>query len=203
MLYRSFRYLCRAALGCAFEVRVAGDRHLPSAGPVIVASNHVSLLDPPLIGMVLNRPVHFMAKVELFHLPVVGSLLPRLRAFPVKREGCARSALCHASELLNRGEVLGIFPEGRRNYDGKLSPPRMGVGWLALRTRAPILPVAIRGVETQVCRFGIVPSQVDIRIGKPITLDHYPTATDRLWRLDVSHRVMDSIRELLFERSSP
>ena len=119
---------------------------LPATGPVIVVSNHLSHLDPPLLSRTCSRHVAWMAKEELYQWPL-GWYLNKVAAFPVKRGSGDRTALRRAFEILEGGDVLGIFPEGHRSEDGRLMVGEDGVGLIAMRSRAVIQPIGLMGTE--------------------------------------------------------
>lgn len=145
LVYKKLQSLGRAvALGlCRWDV--SGLEHIPGDGPAIIAANHVSYLDPPLLGAVTPRPIRFVAKRELFSLPLLGRFLRAIGTFPVERSQPDYRAVRQSLRVLHRGELLGIFPEGTRNKKGGLKPFLEGVGWLAIKTRAPVVPVVIHG----------------------------------------------------------
>ena len=123
---------------------------MPPTGPLIVAANHVHLVDPVLLGSTFPRWITYMAKQELFRYPFVGPLLRWAQAFSIPRRGTIRDkrqALEQARNILSQGLALGMFPEGKRNHDGKLLPGKPGAAVLASQTGAPVLPVAITGTE--------------------------------------------------------
>ncbi len=125
--------------------RIKGLENLPSEGPVIVACNHLSLWDPIIVGCTMNRPVYFMAKEELFELPVLGKLLPELGAFPVKRGQGDIGAIRKSIAVLKEGKVLGIFPEGTRSKSGELQEALSGIVLIMEKSKAPVLPVKVIG----------------------------------------------------------
>jgi len=127
-------------------LRVVGAEHVPAQGPVILACNHVAYLDPPALGCGLRRPVRYMAKVELFRIPVLGPVIRALGAFPVDRSRGDVAAIKQAAGMLREGAVLGIFPEGTRNKDGSVKP-QMGVALLASLTGAPVVPAYVSGTS--------------------------------------------------------
>jgi 1-acyl-sn-glycerol-3-phosphate acyltransferase len=127
--------------------RVIGREKIPRSGPVIVASNHVSFLDPPLVGAAIRRECAFMARHDLFHHPVFRWYLPKLGAFPIHREVADRSGLKLALEALKRERVLVLFPEGTRSIDGKLQRGEAGVALLVQKSGAPVVPAAVIGPE--------------------------------------------------------
>ncbi|HEY7076370.1 MAG TPA: lysophospholipid acyltransferase family protein, partial [Solirubrobacteraceae bacterium] len=128
-----------------FRMSRIGREHLPARGPVIIAANHRSFLDPFVIGMVARRPIYYVAKQELFRHRLVAWFLASLGAFPVRRGTGDADMLDTAKAILARGDVVVMFPEGTRVRPGALGKPRRGVGRLALETGAPVVPVAVIG----------------------------------------------------------
>jgi len=128
-----------------YRIEIIGIEHFPKDGGVLLCSNHISNLDPPVVGITAPRPVNFMAKEELFRVPILGKIVMNLNAFPVKRGMSDRQALRTGLEILKEGKVFGIFPEGTRSKDGKLGKGFSGVGFFALRTDAAVVPCAIIG----------------------------------------------------------
>lgn len=164
-------WIARAVLQPAFHVYFrlgrTGRHHIPD-GPVILAANHRSFLDPFIVATAVLRPVYFVAKKELFDKPWQGWLLNRLGAFPVKRGQSDEETLQTALALLDRGEAVVIFPEGTRHREGPVRTPRRGVGRLALESGAPVVPVAITGTENVRRGWRIRPAKVSIRCGRPL-----------------------------------
>lgn len=155
--------LLRVLLPVLRRWKVEGAGNLPSGEGVIVVANHQSYWDPVVLGAALHRRVYFIAKEELFRIPLFGSLLRILGAFPVRREAFDRKALKTALDYLMRGRVVGVFPEGRRSHTGDLLPAQPGAAILALKTGAPVVPVALIGTRG-VC------GKVRVRVGKPFYL---------------------------------
>ncbi|NLY90168.1 MAG: 1-acyl-sn-glycerol-3-phosphate acyltransferase [Firmicutes bacterium] len=148
MLYRICRAILYGWLKLCYRFEVSGAAHLPAEGPVIVVSNHANLIDPIVVGCSLRqRQVCFMAKEELFRIPLLRGLIRRLGAFPVKRGKGDRGAFRAAFSVLSAGKVLGMFPEGTRHKDGKIHPLRPGAALLAAESGAAILPVVITGTN--------------------------------------------------------
>lgn len=191
-LYRFGRELLCPIFRFFHRFRVEGLENVPSEGGVLLVANHVSWLDPPILGCALNRPVHFMAKAELFKLPFLGWALPRVNAFPVRRGATDRSAIQTAIDLLRGGEVIGIFPEGTRSRTGELLPPRRGAGLIALRANVPVIPVGIHGTYRAVRWRGLLPrfNRVVVRIGEPIDLSGIPDGDDVKERSDRAAAIM-------------
>ncbi|HHY03969.1 MAG TPA: 1-acyl-sn-glycerol-3-phosphate acyltransferase [Thermoanaerobacterales bacterium] len=165
MLYSFARFLCKIVLKIFFNVKVSGTSDFPDHGPVIVYSNHKSMWDPVIIGCTLKRPVFFMAKQELFDIPLIGFFLRSINAFPVKRNTADRKAIRKAIKLLSEGKVLGIFPEGTRSKSGDLLEPEPGLALIALKNRqTKLVPVAIKGNY----KFF---TDIEVIFGKPKMLD--------------------------------
>jgi 1-acyl-sn-glycerol-3-phosphate acyltransferase len=173
LLRRSLRLFAR--VWCRLEV--SGLEHVPPGGPVIVASNHLSFIDSVVIPVVAPRPVRFLAKEEYFTGTGVkgrasAAFFRFIRAVPVRRDGSRDSltALAAAQRVLENGEAFGIYPEGTRSRDGRLYRGRTGVAWLALATRAPVLPVALEGTDRvqPVGRRGLRPAKLRVRFGPPV-----------------------------------
>jgi len=153
-----------------FRGRVIGRRNVPMQGSLVVVANHGSHLDPPLLGHALGRPVAFMAKQELFRVPLLGPLIRALAAYPVKRGASDREAIRTATARLNEGWATGVFLDGTRQADGRINQPMPGAALLAARSGSPLLPVAIinshRALGTGQSMPRLVPIQ--IRIGEPV-----------------------------------
>lgn len=166
-----------------------GSEHLPSTGPVLVAANHRSFLDPFVIGAVARRPIYYVAKRELFVNPLQAWLLNALGAFPVDRGAGDEEALATARAILARGDCVVIFPEGTRVRGGPLGAPRRGVGRLALETGARVVPVAVIGTERVRRGWRIRPRKVRVRcgaaLGFPMVSSPSPAVaaavTERVW----------------------
>jgi 1-acyl-sn-glycerol-3-phosphate acyltransferase len=146
-VYRAAWPLARFLLHLLFGYRTEGAEKVPEKGPVILAANHLSVLDPIAIGAGIKRPVSFLARADVFRLPVLSWLLPRLYAIPVERGTGDLSAIKGAIRALERGMAFGIFPEGTRSRSGRLQPFKTGVAAIAFRTGSPVVPVAVVGSE--------------------------------------------------------
>ncbi len=128
-----------------YRGRVYGVEQVPTSGPVIVVSNHGSHLDPPLISNALCRPVAYMAKAELFEVPVLKQAIRLYGAYPVKRGGADRGAIQATEAALRQGWAVGIFLNGTRTPDGRIPDPHLGAALISARTGIPLLPVALWG----------------------------------------------------------
>ena len=172
-----------------FRLQRVGRHHIPTEGPLLLASNHRSFLDPFVLGTMLRRPVYYVAKKELFENRLQAWFLNALGAFPVDRGASDGEMLETARQILDRGDVVLIFPEGTRIRPGGLGTPKRGVGRLALESGAPIVPLSVIGTEDVRKGWRIRPRKVTIRAGRPLT---YPqveqpsrqlaqAVTDRIW----------------------
>ncbi len=161
--YRTFRGFFRIIFSLVYRWQVIGREHIPKEGPVILCANHISLWDPPLLGSGIERMVHFMAKEELFRIPVIGFLITKFGAFPVKRGAGDRAAIRTTLKVLEEGKILGIFPEGTRSKTGEVGEGMPGVAMFALKSQAQVIPVAIIGPYRMFRPIKIV-------YGKPIDL---------------------------------
>jgi glycerol-3-phosphate dehydrogenase (NAD(P)+) len=172
-----------------FRLQRVGREHLPRSGPLLLAANHRSFLDPFVIGTLVRRPVYYMAKRELFEKRWQAWALNALGAFPVDRGAGDGDAMHTAREILARGDCVVVFPEGTRVRHGALGDPRRGIGRLALETGAPVAPVAVIGSDAVRRGWRIRPRKVRLRVGRPL---RYPTVescspalaaavTERIW----------------------
>ena len=163
-----------------FRLKRLGREHVPADGPMIIAANHRSFLDPFVIGTLMRRPVYYVAKKELFRRRWQGWILNALGAFPVDRGANDHRAMDTARELLERGECVVIFPEGTRVRPGPLGKPKRGVGRLALESGVPVLPVAVLGTEEIRRGWRIRPRRVTIRCGRPVRFPRVESPSPRL-----------------------
>jgi 1-acyl-sn-glycerol-3-phosphate acyltransferase len=180
VIYWVARIVLQVLLKFYWRASRAGREQIPSSGPAIIASNHRSFLDPFVIGTMSMRPIYYVAKSELFRNPVLAWFLSALGAFPVERGAGDRDAIRTAKELLARGELVLIFPEGTRTRPGPLGHPRRGVGRLALESGAPVIPVAINGTED--VRKGILlrPRRISVIAGGPLEFDREEPSSPEL-----------------------
>ncbi|MFM8604220.1 MAG: lysophospholipid acyltransferase family protein, partial [Cyanobium sp.] len=197
LTYRLISYLLVFPLyRLLFRGRTAGNDNVPADGALVVVANHGSHLDPPLLGHALGRPVAFMAKAELFRVPVLGPLIRACGAYPVSRGASDREAIRTATDRLEEGWATGVFLDGTRQSDGRVNQPQPGAALLAARAGVPLLPVAIvnshRALGPDGSPLRLVP--VHIRIGTPIP----PPASRRRADLDaVTRAAQEQINALL------
>lgn len=179
-----------------------GSENVPKKGGVLLCSNHVSYVDPPAVGAGLShRNLHFMAKSELFEIPVIGRLIHAVQAFPVKRGTADRGALKKAVDYLQQGEAVAMFPEGMRTMDGNLKNAEPGVGMIVLRAQVPVIPVALVNTEKMLPpHSGFLKfTKVKMVYGKPVQLDDLYGQSGREAVEEVGRRIMAAIGELLEE----
>lgn len=165
-----------------FRMQRIGREHVPKSGPLIIAANHRSFMDPFVIGMMLRRPTYFVAKTELFHNRFVAWLLSSLGAFPVERGRGDSDAMTTAREILERGDVVVIFPEGTRTRPGGLGTPKRGVGRLALESGAAVVPIALIGTDAIRRGWRIRPHKVRVRAGRPLRFPQVDEPSPQLAR---------------------
>lgn len=159
----------------AWRVRIHDAHHVPAAGPVILAANHVGFLDGPVVWAAVRRPVHALVKQEMFR-GVLGRVLRGMGQIPVDRQAVDVAAVKACLAVLERGDVLAIYPEGTRGA-GDFSTIKPGVAYLALCTGAPVVPVACLGTRQPGRPVGSVPrprSRLDVVFGPPVRLDLTP-----------------------------
>ena len=195
-----FYYVCRALVRTFFRLtrcEFEGIEHIPPQGPVLVVANHLSLADPPLLGVMLGRKVVFMAKKELFRFRVIGCFIGGLGAFPVHRGRLDRKALRWSLELLGKGEALVIFPEGMRSRSGQLEPAFSGITLIALKSCVPIVPIGISGTEELKRFWQLKCPQIRVNIGEPFTLPSVDGKLNRAELTELTDVVMRRVAGLL------
>jgi 1-acyl-sn-glycerol-3-phosphate acyltransferase len=206
VFYVIAHFVIRPIFWALFRPRVTGREHVPSSGPVILASNHLSFIDSIAIPTVAPRRVTYLAKAEYFTGSGIGGWLSRalftaLGALPVERgtQRAAQAALDPALGVLERGEAFGIYPEGTRSRDGRLARGKTGVAWLALTADCPVVPVAVGGTD-RVQPVGARwprPRRISITFGEPLTFpEQRGQAGKGRARREVTDRIMNSIAEL-------
>ncbi|WP_202080030.1 lysophospholipid acyltransferase family protein [Caldalkalibacillus salinus] len=196
MLYHIFRGLFRVFFRLFYRYEVVGNEHIPSTGPVMLCCNHISNLDPPILGCGTDRKVSFMAKQELFKIPVVSFLIRSFGAFPVKRGVTDKQALKKSLSILKEGGTLGIFPEGTRSKTGRLGKAFSGVGLFALKENADVIPTAVIGPYKLF-------KGVKIVYGQPIDLEDLRQDKVNSEKVqEATDRIMTGIQQLLDEHKN-
>jgi 1-acyl-sn-glycerol-3-phosphate acyltransferase len=184
ILYKFFRALCRIVTTTMFELKAYGVEHVPATGGALMISNHESYLDPALIGVQVRRNMTFMAKSELFDVPVFGWVIRRLGAYPVRQGKGDKGAIDETIRKLQEGHLLNIFPEGARTPDGQLGPIQKGVALVVKRAKVPIVPVVIAG------SFEAWPRWRPLPVASPVGVLYGPA-------IDVSGKKADEITQLI------
>lgn len=169
-------------------------------GPCLIASNHQSMLDPPLIGGLLPEEIAFVARKTLFENPFFGWIIRGCRALPLDRDDVDLGAIRRALAVLAEGRKLLIFPEGTRSADGVLMPAKAGAGLLALKSGVPVIPVRIRGARDVLPRGGFVPAgsaRIRVRFGRPLSTSELDPGRDHPGRnVEASRRILAAIAAL-------
>lgn len=196
LLYYLFKWLVVApVLRLYFRGRVRGAHNMPQRGPVIVVSNHASDFDPPLLSSAVRRPVAYMAKEELFEVPVLSQAIALYGAYPVKRGSADRSALRAALAKSEQGWAVGIFLSGTRTKDGRIPDAKLGAALIAAKMQAPLLPVSLWGTHQILPKGAKFPRfvPITIRVGQLIPP---PASTDRAELERITQQCVDSIHAL-------
>jgi 1-acyl-sn-glycerol-3-phosphate acyltransferase len=188
MLYRLCRLILRILFWVLYRLETRGVSNIPLKGPVILCSNHRSLQDPITLGVWVPRKVHYMAKAELFRVPLFGQLIKAVGAFPVKRSGVSKEAIRTAISLLQEGHVLGIFPEGTRNETVGMG--KRGAVTMAIRSKALVVPVALVGEYRPFRKMLAI-------YGTPIDLSPYADQSTTESMEEATDLIMSRIREML------
>ena len=202
MFYTIIRAICRVFFKLLFRVHTIGEESIPECGPVLIAPNHASFLDPVAVGTATRRRIRYMARDDLFTIPLLGWIIKNLNSFPVKRDRPDPEAIKEALRVLKRGEALLVFPEGTRSPDGKLLPGQLGVGMLAWHSRATIIPTAIIGSEKAlpVGAKWIKRERIEVRFGKAVSPKEFPDKRNRRETYQaISDKIMERIKELKVE----
>ena len=199
IIYKLVAIIIRTIFFFNGGLEVAGKENIPKEG-VIIASNHISYLDPTIIGSMTPRRCYFMAKKGLFDVPILGWMI-KFAAFPVDREKPRASTIKEAVKKTRNGHIVVIFPEGQRNDTSELLEPKPGIGMVAVMSRAPIVPAYITGADRALPPGAkwLKRAKIKVVFGKPI----YYTSTEESEgrtghdkREEVSMMIMDAIREL-------
>lgn len=177
-----------------FRGRTYGIENVPKEGPLVIVSNHASDLDPPIVSVCMRRPVAYMAKEELFKVPILKQIITLYGAYPVQRGSADRSAIRSALNSLEQGWAAGIFLQGTRTPDGKITEPKLGAALIAAKAKVPLLPVCVWGTHA-VERQGLIANSVPItvRIGELIPP---PESTNRKELETLSQKCADIINKM-------
>lgn len=196
VLYHLFKWsVVSPVLHTYFRGQIYGADKVPQQGPLLVVSNHASDFDPPLLSSAVRRPVSYMAKEELFQVPVLGPAIRLYGAYPVKRGSADRSAIRAAIEKLNEGWAVGVFLSGTRTIDSRIGQAKLGAAMIAAKTKTPLLPVSLWGTEKIMPKGSSLPHAVPItiRIGDVIAP---PSSNDRVQLEQVTQQCVEAIHAL-------
>ena len=206
----SFSYRCgwiffRLLFATYFRWRVRGAENVPKEGPVILAANHASFADPPVVGAGLDRDINYLARQSLFRFPIVGRILVSWNSVPVDRDGGGAKGLKIILDRLLGGAGIILFPEGTRTPDGKLQPAQAGIGLTVAKSDAPVVPVHVFGTFEAWGRNQKFPhpKKIAVRYGKPMLFEKLRAeakdcSRERLKQIyqEIADEIMAAIAEL-------
>lgn len=192
MLYWFLRFLSFLILKVFFRLEVKGRENIPKRGGFILAGNHISYLDPVVIGVASSRKLNYLAKAELFCNPFCSWFLSTICVFPIKRNAADLSALKEAMRRVKNGKALVVFPEGSRRSDSASSEPQPGIGFLAAKLNVPLIPAFVKGTEIALPKGAkfLRPTKISVYFGKQILIER------RLPYQDIAQQIMANIRHL-------
>ena len=196
LLYHLFKWsIVSPTLHLYLKGRIYGAEHVPQQGPLVVVSNHASYFDPPLLSCCVGRPVAYMAKEELFQIPILKQAIQWYGAYPVSRGASDRSAIRSALKYLEAGWATGVFLQGTRTPDGKITDPKLGAALIAAKAKAPLLPVSLWGTQGVLKKGSAMPQPVPVtvRIGQVIDA---PSSTEREELQAVTQQCVTAIQAL-------
>ncbi len=200
--YWFFATLARIFARLFFRYRIIHRERMPESGGIVLASNHQSYFDPPLVGIVSRRAVYYLARKTLMEWPFFGRMFPDMNVIPVDRDGNDMSALKTVIRKIREGEGVVLFPEGTRSKDGHLQPAQAGVGLVIAKTLAPVVPMRIFGAYEAFPRGskGVKLHPIRVVVGEPIVFTKEDVgAGSREDYQRLSQRVMDAIAALKLE----
>ena len=199
MLYRLARAFMHIILFIFYRVKPLGGENLPKKGGVILAANHQSFFDPIVVGCAARGDVTFLARRTLFKNKFFGLLLRHLKTYPIERDRTDLRAIKAAIKRLKNGDIILIFPEGTRSYDGKLQPVKHGFSMLAVRAEVPIVPVYVRGtfdIWPRTRRFPSLFGRITCRFGTPIDPAGFTSVSRKDTEKNITAAVEAALKEL-------
>ena len=207
VLYWTVWIIVRASARLLFRLRVSGENHVPRTGGVLIAANHASYLDIPILGCALPRQASFIGRMDLFS-GIVGTVLRYLGWIPIRRERVDRKAFDEAVRRLKAGHVVVIYPEGTRSPDGRLQPGKPGIGMIAAAVGCPVVPALLEGtydaLPTGASWIRVRP--IEVIFGQPIdfsaVLEPENEDTKKVIYQQMSEEIMDRIAALRQEKNS-
>lgn len=185
------------ALHTYFRIKIHGANKVPQTGGVVAVSNHASYFDPPILSNCIGRPVAFMAKEELFNIPVFKQGIKLYGAYPVKRSTGDRTALKAAATAIESGWIAAVFLQGTRAEDGRITDPKRGAAWIAAQAQVPLLPISLWGTE-KILQGSAFPKPVPltVRIGDVIAPPTSTNKDDLQIKTQECARVINSLHDL-------
>lgn len=200
MLYLIVKSIAFSLFKLILSMKIVGKRNIPRDGGVLFVANHLSYLDPIIVGAASPRVLNYLARADLFSIPLFSQLIRGLNAIPLKRDRFDRSSLMKCTNILKDGKALLLFPEGTRGIDGKLGEGKLGAGMIAYYSKKPVIPTYIVGSGKVLPRGKFIPrlKQVCIIFGKPVNLDIQFDPSDKkkqIYEIAVK-RIMDALKEL-------
>jgi 1-acyl-sn-glycerol-3-phosphate acyltransferase len=189
--------LSKALAKTFFNYRVIGAENMIEEGPCIIAANHCSYLDPPLVGVACKRAIHYLARKSLLDIPILGPILPELNVIPVDQKNADRSALMGAIRVVKNGGAVLIFPEGTRSPDGRFQSAQPGIGMIVAKTGAPVVPVRVSGSFEALSRDRKFPkgAPIAVQVGKRLIFSPEVTAGRHSYQ-GTSNRVLRAVESL-------
>ncbi|MGF1521436.1 MAG: lysophospholipid acyltransferase family protein [Leptolyngbyaceae cyanobacterium] len=196
VLYHLFKWsVVSPVFHLYFQGRIEGAQQVPQKGPLLIVANHASDFDPPILSSCVQRPVSYMAKEELFQVPVLGPAIRLYGAYPVKRGSADRSAIREALKQLDQGWAVGVFLQGTRTPDGRIASPKLGAALIAAKAQVPMVPVCLWNTHKVMPKGTKLPHRtpITVRIGTPIE-PPASTTKEELWQ--TTQRCTDAIHTL-------
>ena len=200
MFYKVIRFIGYVLTLLFWPIKIKGQKNLNKESSLILAANHVSYLDPIVLGVAVRRKIYFIAKKEVFNIPILGFIIRSLGAIPVDRKKPNPVSIKKTFLVLKKGNILGIFPEGTRSLNGKLLDFNIGLIKIALKTKSPIIPVGINGTFSIYPPKAKLPSffkrkNIYINFGEPIHLDN-TREKDIIYQKESLLLIKEKIKEL-------